>query len=347
MSAKSMFVMKAINIVAISMVMQTSAIAQNNGSDASRSGTWRQLDTTDKSAEGKDNRDLLINISFGYNRFSYQYPIKLNNGKTIHGSVKGESVNGVNYKASFRREDSNGPWAYLGDCEFGNETGFCDWNNVAGGKNRIEFTKQNRHVGVAGAVYTEGVKAYDGTAVAGRAANFDILGIKLNMPIATADQILLKQGYSCRDDGYNLNYYEKIQSRRSQRDKTIASPKATIPTRRLCLKTNAANITLNYIGSPSGTRVFQVRMAFDTMSTDWEPLKQRVVAKYGASEKTLYWCDGVTDIFGCQVASLVLNEGPVSHDLRLSMPQSYLRDIDTLVDTQVELLSPKNAGSDF
>ncbi len=90
-------------------------------------------------------------------------------------------------------------------------------------------------------------------------------------------------------------------------------------------------------------------MEFDSNNTDYKALKERVQNKYGTPDIPRFWCDLEKNRSWCSNSSAFLSfmDSNNNYYLRLEMPKSYQRDIDTLVSDRVDASLPKNGGSEF
>jgi hypothetical protein len=176
--------------------------------------------------------------------------------------------------------------------------------------------------------------SYDGTRIEGRVAAFDILGVKLNMPYRDAVTTLAKQGYVCKPGPYKAYTFQQlvqIKSRRTGEKPPLPFTNADY----FCIGPSGSDVAIVHIPTPSGFRVKEVRVEFNSNLNDTKKIEQQIVQKYGPPNQFGGYCDKVdhkkrgSNFTHCLLPSLYFAEsGP---HLSLYMPQTYQEDIDNLI----------------
>jgi hypothetical protein len=115
---------------------------QSASETQARSGMYIMYDQTDESVEGAPNRKKSVQISFTPGRMDFDFSVVLDNGLKTKAIIGGTTLDGVHYLAKFKREDEDSVDADEWICTFKERSGHCDVPNIAGGTNRMMFTKE-------------------------------------------------------------------------------------------------------------------------------------------------------------------------------------------------------------
>ncbi len=192
-------------------------------------------------------------------------------------------------------------------------------------------------------------KIYDGGPIAGRVANFDILGVKVNMPYSQAVQIIRNNGYTCTSTTNYPTFWGQVQQQVNRRFPTRSQPVQSILANHRCKKIEAATIQLTFIGTARGALLSDIEMDFDGATTDKNAIQQRILTKYGKPNSNngfnFSWCDeyGINTCYSPYM-SYKYNPGMT---LKISLPASMRKNIYDQLEAEIAKAAPKSSGTNF